>query len=139
MKKEKNTPALPEETVLKKDDSALRRNKAWSGRFEEATDRKVEEFTTSLPFDKRLYSHDIDGSIAHVKMLAKQNIIKKTEAVAIVKELDKIREEIAAGAFIFFDSDEDIHMAIERELTSRLGEIGGKLHTARSRNDQVSL
>jgi len=113
--------------------------KAWSGRFSEATDKEVEEFTTSLPFDKRLYNHDIEGSIAHVKMLAKQGILDNEEANSLIKGLLEIREEISLGTFVFHPSDEDIHMAIERELIARLGKIGGKLHTARSRNDQVSL
>ncbi|MEI7590774.1 MAG: argininosuccinate lyase [Deltaproteobacteria bacterium] len=113
--------------------------KAWSGRFVEETDKQVEAFTSSLSFDKRLYSHDIDGSIAHVKMLATQEIIASDEAKLIVNELGGIREDIRTGVFIFQDSDEDIHMAIERELIARIGDVGGKLHTARSRNDQVSL
>ena len=115
------------------------RRKLWSGRFSEETDRLVEVFTASLPFDMRLYEHDIDGSIAHCRMLGKQGIIPTADAGKIVEALEEIRQEIRSGAFRFVQSDEDIHMAVERGLIERLGPAGGKVHTGRSRNDQVSL
>ncbi len=113
--------------------------KPWGGRFEGETDQKVEEFTSSLSFDRRLYRQDIAGSMAHARMLARQGIISPDEAEAIVQGLGKIRQEIEAGEFVFDPAAEDIHMAIEARLTERLGEAGRKLHTARSRNDQVAL
>jgi len=115
------------------------RRKLWSGRFSEETDQLVEVFTASLPFDMRLYEHDIDGSIAHCRMLGKQGIIPSADAGKIVEALEEIRQEIRSGAFRFVQTDEDIHMAIERGLIERLGPAGGKVHTGRSRNDQVSL
>ncbi|MEE8318194.1 MAG: argininosuccinate lyase, partial [Dehalococcoidales bacterium] len=108
-------------------------------RFQRAADKLAADYTTSLPFDRRLYRHDIDGSIAHVKMLDKQGIISGTEAATIIGGLAEIREEIARGDFVFKPEQEDIHMAIEARLLEKVGEVGGKLHTARSRNDQVAL
>lgn len=113
--------------------------KPWGGRFRESTDREVEAFTTSLHYDRRLYQCDIEGSIAHARMLAKQGIITKREATAIRTGLRAIRSEIEAGTFVFQPGDEDIHMAVEKALTARIGEAGGKLHTGRSRNDQIAL
>jgi argininosuccinate lyase len=113
--------------------------KPWGGRFEGKTDKTVEQFTTSLDFDRRLYRQDIAGSLAHARMLARQGIITEAEAEQIVRELEKIRGEIAAGEFVFAPALEDIHMAIEARLIAALGEVGRKLHTARSRNDQVAL
>jgi argininosuccinate lyase len=113
--------------------------KPWGGRFSEPTDREVEAFTTSLRYDRRLYRCDIEGSIAHARMLAKQGIITKREATSIRTGLLAIRSEIEAGTFIFHPDDEDIHMAVEKALTARIGEAGGKLHTGRSRNDQIAL
>ncbi|OHE25606.1 MAG: argininosuccinate lyase [Syntrophus sp. RIFOXYC2_FULL_54_9] len=113
--------------------------KPWGGRFSEGTDEEVEAFTTSLHFDRRLYQYDIEGSIAHARMLAKQGIIPKSEARAIIAGLKDICGDIAAGEFFFNPDDEDIHMAIEKALILRVGEVGGKLHTGRSRNDQVAL
>jgi argininosuccinate lyase len=115
------------------------RKKLWSGRFTEETDRLVEVFTASLPFDMRLYDHDIEGSIAHCRMLDKQGIIPPADAASIIDALSEIRSEIASGAFRFLQTDEDIHMAVERGLIDRIGPVGGKVHTGRSRNDQVSL
>ena len=109
------------------------------GRFQKAADKLVTEYTSSLPFDWRLYKHDIDGSIAHARMLAKQGIISEREAEIIVEGLASIREEIERGKFDFKSELEDIHMAIEARLMEKVGEVGGKLHTARSRNDQVAL
>ncbi len=115
------------------------RRKLWSGRFTEETDRLVEIFTASLPFDVRLYDHDITGSIAHCRMLEKQRIIPPTDAGKIVEALAGIRADISSGGFRFLQTDEDIHMAVERGLIERIGPAGGKVHTGRSRNDQVSL
>ncbi|NCO66450.1 MAG: argininosuccinate lyase [Candidatus Aquicultor secundus] len=113
--------------------------KLWSGRFLKSTDSFVDEFNASLPVDKHLYKQDIEGSIAHAKMLAKTGIIADEEASQIVTGLETILKEIEAGSFIFDIADEDIHMSIERALTEKIGPVGGKLHTARSRNDQVAL
>ncbi len=115
------------------------RHKAWAGRMAEPTDALVESFSTSFPFDRRLYAQDIEGSIAHGRMLARQGILPKKEADAIVRALREIRAEFDAGTFRSHPSDEDIHMAVERRLIEKVGAIGGKLHTARSRNDQVAL
>ncbi len=109
------------------------------GRFGKPADKLVAEYTASLPFDWRLYRHDIAGSIAHARMLAKQGIISEKEAEAITKGLASIREEIEQGKFEFKPELEDIHMSIEARLVEKVGEVGGKLHTARSRNDQVAL
>lgn len=116
----------------------MAKKKAWGGRFEGGTDRFVEEFTASIPFDVLLYRHDIAGSIAHARMLGRQGILAKDEAERIVKALDGIRGEIESGKLSFDLSDEDIHMAIERRLIRKIGPLGGKLHTGRSRNDQVA-
>ena len=99
----------------------------------------VDEYTASIPFDWRLYPYDIAGSIAHARMLAKQGIIPDKEAETIIGALGAIKEEIAAGQFLFKAELEDIHMHIEARLMEKVGEVGGKLHTARSRNDQVAL
>jgi len=113
--------------------------KPWSGRFQKPTAKNVEKFTASISFDKRLYKYDIEGSIAHVTMLAGQGIITPAEAGKIIKALESILKDMNQGKILFDLSDEDIHMAIERELIRRTGETGGKLHTARSRNDQIVL
>lgn len=113
--------------------------KPWSGRFREATDKNVEIFTLSIHFDKRLYRYDIEGSIAHTKMLSKQGIIKKIEEKRIIAGLKEILAEIQSGRFVFDVGDEDIHMAVEKALVVKIGEAGEKLHTARSRNDQITL
>ncbi len=109
------------------------------GRFHKAADKSVIEYTASIPFDWRLYRYDVAGSIAHAKMLAKQGIISKEEAEIINKGLAAIAEEIEQGKFQFKPELEDIHMSIEARLLEKVGEVGGKLHTARSRNDQVAL
>ena len=109
------------------------------GRFVRARLPEVEAYTASLPFDRRLYRHDIRGSIAHARMLAGVGLLRRAEAARIVAGLKAIEREIASGRFRFDMSDEDIHLAIERRLTERIGEPGRKLHTARSRNDQVAL
>lgn len=113
--------------------------KPWSGRFTHKTSGLVESFTESISFDKRLWKHDIRGSIAHAKMLAKQGIISAKEAETIVKGLLEIAAEIESGKFRFRNELEDIHMNIEAELAKKIGPAGKKLHTARSRNDQVAL
>ena len=113
--------------------------KLWGGRFAGGTAQSVEAFTASIEIDCRLYRHDIVGSIAHAKMLAKQRIIGARDAAKIVRGLETIRREIDAGKFAFAPADEDIHMNIERRLSQLIGAAGGKLHTARSRNDQVAL
>ena len=109
------------------------------GRFSKPADKLAAQYTASLPFDRRLYKQDIAGSIAHAKMLAKQAIITGEDADAIIGGLEAIREEIAQGKFKFKPELEDIHMAIESRLIEKIGEAGRKLHTARSRNDQVAL
>ncbi|SPF33243.1 argininosuccinate lyase [Syntrophobacter sp. SbD1] len=113
--------------------------KLWKGRFEQPTDKLVEEYTSSIHFDSRLYRYDIEGSIAHCRMLAECRIISHDEASSIVQALGEILRDIERGQVALDSSQEDIHMAIENELTARIGETGGKLHTARSRNDQVAL
>jgi argininosuccinate lyase len=113
--------------------------KLWAGRFEAPTESSVETFTASIDVDARLYRQDIAGSIAHAKMLARQRIILAREGQKIVRGLKAIRKEIERGAFPFSPADEDIHMNIERRLIQKIGAVGKKLHTARSRNDQVAL
>jgi len=113
--------------------------KPWGGRFAEPTDRKVEEFTASIAFDRQLYRYDIEGSIAHCKMLVKQGIISEEEGKRILTGLKGILDDMEAGNLDLDIGLEDIHMAVEYFLTDRIGETGGKLHTGRSRNDQVTL
>ena len=113
--------------------------KLWSGRFSEKTDRMVEDFTSSIDIDKRLYSYDIEGSIAHCRMLAKASIISDADALALIEGLGLIKREIERGEFQFDKSLEDIHMHIETRLIEKVGKVAQKLHTARSRNDQVVL
>ncbi|MGH7915892.1 MAG: argininosuccinate lyase [Candidatus Binataceae bacterium] len=108
-------------------------------RFKHARLPEVEAFSASLPFDRRLYRHDIRGSIAHARMLARVGLLKPKETRAMVDGLGAIEAEISGGGFRFKLSDEDIHLAIERRLIEKIGAAGGKLHTARSRNDQVAL
>jgi argininosuccinate lyase len=118
--------------------SAIVAAKAWSGVFNEATDRRVEQFTESISFDRRLYAHDIQGSIAHAQMLAKVGLLRADECQQIEQTLETIRQEIEQGEFEFSIELEDIHLHIERALVARLGDTGRKIHTARSRNDQVA-
>lgn len=110
----------------------------WSGRFEKEMSKVVKEFTSSLSFDCELYREDIRGSIAYAKMLAKTKVITQEEAKQIIKGLQQIEKEIETGKFVFDLADEDIHSAIESALIERIGPVGGKLHTGRSRNDQVA-
>jgi argininosuccinate lyase len=114
-------------------------SKAWGGRFSQPTHELVEHFTASITFDRRLYAYDIQGSIAHCRMLAKCGILTDAEADAIIHGLQEIMTEIERGEFVFDVRWEDIHMHIERRLIEKIGPVGGKLHTARSRNDQVAL
>lgn len=113
--------------------------KLWAGRFTKEVDEKVNDFNSSISFDQRMYKHDILGSIAHATMLGEQGIIEKAEADAIVLELDNILSDIENDTLKIDNDAEDIHMFIEQELTNRLGATGKRLHTARSRNDQVAL
>ena len=114
-------------------------NKVWGGRFREGPDEIVDRFNASIGFDRRLYSQDIEGSVAHCRMLAKQKIISRTEAKRIIGALTEIKGEMDRGEFSFDESGEDIHSAVEMALVARIGHVGEKLHTGRSRNDQVSL
>ena len=117
----------------------MTRRDLWKGRFEGALDPKVRAFTASLELDKRLASHDVRGSIAHARMLGRQGVVSKDEAAVLVRELERIAAEIADGSFAWPADAEDVHTAVERVLTERAGAVGGKLHTGRSRNDQVAL
>ena len=114
-------------------------DKLWGGRFRKSTDTKVDDFNSSIRFDKRMYKQDIKGSVAHASMLGKQGIIPKEDADKIVEELEKILEDIENGKIEFLVDAEDIHMNIEKILTDRIGDAGKRLHTGRSRNDQVAL
>ncbi len=113
-------------------------DKLWAGRFTEATDRFVERFGASVDFDRRLYKVDIQGSIAHARMLMHVGVLKASEFEAIEKGLTAIRTDIERGEFAWLVELEDVHMNIEARLTERIGEAGKKLHTGRSRNDQVA-
>ena len=113
--------------------------KMWQGRFKKELDSKVNDFNSSISFDSRMYQNDIQGSIVHVNMLGKQGIIDEKDSKIIAKELANIYEDIAAGKLDIDMSAEDIHMYIEQVLTERFGDLGKKLHTARSRNDQVAV
>ena len=113
--------------------------KLWKGRFSKEATSSSDEFNASIPFDQRMYEEDITGSIAHAKMLGKQGIISTEESELIIKTLKEILEDIKAGKIEFEIAHEDIHMGIETILTERIGQTGKKLHTARSRNDQVAV
>ena len=113
--------------------------KLWGGRFTKEEDEKVNAFNASISFDKRLYRQDIEGSLAHTAMLEKQQIITEEEAALITAGLEEILAEIDAGTLQIDPSSEDIHSFVEAELTARIGDPGKKLHTGRSRNDQVAL
>ena len=124
----------PSQGKIKKGDKKL-----WAGRFREAVDPLVEVFTASLPFDYRLLPYDLAGSFAHLKMLARQKIISLKEARQIGKGLKEIQREWEKGELRFPLENEDVHMFVEKRLIGKIGPIGGKIHTARSRNDQVAL
>ncbi|MDD6062439.1 MAG: argininosuccinate lyase, partial [Oscillospiraceae bacterium] len=113
--------------------------KLWAGRFQKETDDRVNSFNTSLPFDRRMYAHDIEGSMAHAKMLAATGIIAAEDAEKILDGLQGIQADIESGKLTMDNDAEDIHMFIEAELTARIGDAGKRLHTARSRNDQVAV
>jgi len=113
--------------------------KLWGGRFNKATDKKVDDFNSSISFDARLYKQDIQGSIAHATMLGEAGIITKDESALIVKTLKEILTDIEDGKIEFMIDAEDIHMNVETILIQRIGDVGKKLHTGRSRNDQVAL
>jgi argininosuccinate lyase len=113
--------------------------KPWAGRFSEATAKAVESFTESVSFDRRLWKYDIEGSIAHASMLGRQGIVSKSESEKIVRGLGEIASSMEKGEFAFSEELEDVHMNIEAALVEKIGPAGGKLHTARSRNDQVAL
>ena len=110
-------------------------DKLWAGRTAGTTANLVDEINSSIAVDRRLYKRDIAGSIAHAKMMAKQNIISQEEAEAIIQGLTGIEEDITSGALQIDPTAEDIHMFVEQVLTERIGDTGKKLHTARSRND----
>lgn len=113
--------------------------KLWGGRFTKDTNELADRFNASITFDQRFWREDIEGSIAHVAMLAKQEIITEEEKTVITDALNQIKEEIADGTLVISDDNEDIHSFVEATLISRIGEPGKKLHTGRSRNDQVAL
>ncbi len=113
--------------------------KLWGGRFQKPTDKKVDDFNSSIRFDSRMYKQDIQGSMAHAEMLGKQGIIPKADSELIVKTLGEILADIESGKVEFEIDAEDIHMNVEKLLTERIGDAGKRLHTGRSRNDQVAL
>ena len=113
--------------------------KLWAGRFSKEADKKTNDFNSSIATDSRMYAQDIEGSIAHATMLAAKGIIPKEDGVAITTELAKIKQEIADGTLLIDPNAEDIHTFIEQTLTERIGSAGKRLHTGRSRNDQVAL
>ncbi len=115
-----------------------KKKQLWSGRFSQAVDPRVKKFTASVPFDQRLAKADIEGSLAHARMLAARGIISKQDAAAIQRGLARVRQEIESGRFAWSVDDEDVHLNIERRLTAMVGDAGKRLHTARSRNDQVA-
>ena len=113
--------------------------KMWSGRFNASASTLLDQFNASIMYDRKLYREDIEGSVAHASMLAKQGILTSDELIQIIDGLNQVREEIESGAFEWNISDEDLHMGIEKRLTAIIGDTGKKLHTARSRNDQVAV
>lgn len=113
--------------------------KMWAGRFQKDVDQKVNDFNSSISFDARMYREDIRGSMAHAEMLGAQGIISKEDSDIIQRGLEEIRRDLDSGALSFDPEAEDIHMFVEAELTRRVGDPGKRLHTARSRNDQVAL
>ncbi len=113
--------------------------KMWAGRFEKALNKEADDFNSSIRFDCKMYKQDIKGSMAHAAMLAACNIITENESLQIIDGLQTVLDDIESGALMIDENAEDIHMFVEAELTSRIGDVGKKLHTARSRNDQVAL
>jgi argininosuccinate lyase len=114
-------------------------DKMWSGRFSASASSLLDEFNASIMYDRKLYKEDIEGSLAHARMLAKQGILTTEELIQITDGLNQVRAEIESGEFEWKISDEDLHMGIEKRLTAIIGDAGKKLHTARSRNDQVAV
>ena len=113
--------------------------KLWAGRFSKEIDKKTNDFNSSISFDSRMYREDIEGSIAHAEMIGECGIIDKSESAAIIEGLKGILADIDSGKLTIDPNAEDIHTFIEGELTQRLGQTGKRLHTARSRNDQVAV
>ena len=113
--------------------------KMWAGRFQKTLDKKADDFNSSIRFDCRMYAQDIRGSMAHAMMLEKQGIVDKADVEKILDGLESILQDLDSGALAIDENAEDIHMFVEAELTKRIGDAGKKLHTARSRNDQVAL
>ena len=114
-------------------------DKMWAGRFTETLDQEADDFNSSIRFDRRMFQQDIQGSIAHAAMLGAKGIISQNDADTIIDGLQCILDDLCSGELTFDMTCEDIHMFIEAELTKRIGDIGKRLHTARSRNDQVAL
>ena len=114
-------------------------DKMWSGRFSASASSLLDQFNASIMFDRKLYKEDIEGSLAHAKMLTKQGILTSDELAQIEQGLLQVKEEIESGVFEWKISDEDVHMGVEKRLTALIGDAGKKLHTARSRNDQVAV
>ena len=127
------------EDNLCKESEDLDMAQLWGGRFTKETDQLVYNFNASISFDKRFYEQDIRGSIAHVTMLAKQGILTEDEKKQIIDGLNGIREDVENGTLEITDKYEDIHSFVEANLIDRIGDAGKKLHTGRSRNDQVAL
>lgn len=127
------------DAVRKESGDIMSEKKMWGGRFKEDTDTLVAQFTESVSFDKVLYRYDIKGSKAHAAMLAKQGVLTQKEAETLCNGLDRVQKEIDEGRFVWKTEFEDVHMNIEKRLTELVGAVGGKLHTGRSRNDQVAL
>ena len=111
----------------------------WGGRFEKDMDELVKKYNASIFFDQRMFNEDIDGSIAHVTMLGRQGIVSEEEKEQIIAGLKEIKQEIADGKIVFNVDDEDIHMGVESRLIKKIGDVGKKLHTSRSRNDQCQV
>lgn len=116
----------------------MTQKRMWGGRFSERTDALVQQFNASVGFDQRLALHDLQGSIAHATMLGETGIVTPDEAAKIITGLEGLKREVEAGTFLWREDLEDVHMNLEAALTERIGSVGGKLHTARSRNDQVA-
>ena len=114
-------------------------DKMWSGRFSSSASSLLDEFNASIMYDRKLYREDIEGSLAHAAMLTKQGILNTEELRSITDGLNQVMQEIESGVFEWKISDEDLHMGIEKRLTAIIGDAGKKLHTARSRNDQVAV
>ncbi|WP_300554843.1 lyase family protein, partial [Desulfovibrio sp.] len=117
----------------------MKTNQSWGGRFAEGPKEAVAQYTDSQSYDRALYAQDIRASQAHARMLGRQGVISQNEARILVNGLDRVREEIEAGNFVWKPELEDVHMNIEARLTELVGDVGKKLHTGRSRNDQVGL